>query len=52
MSATEAQPKASTENNGTNDETPQTDAGDNNRDDQSPPTTTNGTDANPTVKKV
>ncbi len=53
MTATEAQPKTSTENNGTNVETPQIDAGDNNRDNHSPPTTANGdADANPTVKKV
>jgi len=53
MTATEAQPKTSTENNGTNDEIPQIDAGDdNNRGNQSPPTTANGNDASPSVKKM
>jgi len=53
MTATEAQPKTSTENNGTNDEIPQIDAGDdNNRGDQSPPTTANGNDASPNAKKI
>lgn len=46
--ATEAQPKTSTENNFTNDEVPQSDGGDNNRDDQSLPSpTANSTDSNP-----
>ena len=51
--ATEAQPKTSTENNFTNDEVPQSDGGDNNRGDQSPPSpTANSADLNPNSKKM
>jgi hypothetical protein len=48
--ATDAQPNTSTENNCTND-IPHN-GGNDNRDNQSQPTTSNSADANPNVKKM
>jgi hypothetical protein len=51
-STTDAQPTTSTENNCTNEEIPESNAGGINGGDLSPPTTTNNADANTHVKKV
>jgi len=51
-STTDAQPTTSTENNCTNEEIPESNAGGINGGDLSPPTTTNNPDANTHVKKV
>ncbi len=50
---TDSPPTTSTENNCTNEEIRESNAGDGiNRGDRSPPTTTNDADANANVKKV